>query len=66
MTNILTTQLQRRLYRDSGSWEDLMDHLAQMLTSELDVAAPASAFERPPRERLFMRPERAGTAIITA
>jgi carboxylate-amine ligase len=31
--------LQRRLYRESGSWEALLDRLAQQLTGELDAAA---------------------------
>jgi carboxylate-amine ligase len=34
------SELQRRLYRESGSWEALMDHLAHRLTGELQAAGP--------------------------
>lgn len=56
------SERQRRLYRESGNLEFLMDHLTQQLTSELEAAAPLQGFERPPGEAAVLRPERAGTA----
>ena len=49
---------QRRLYRESGNWETVVDHLAQHVTSELQAGAPLNFYEWSPRH------ERAGTAIV--